>query len=683
MYKKQESRNFHNLNNKISFAKARQRVKKLRQILDKARYAYHVLDKPILTDAVNDSLKNELEELERKFPQLKTADSPTQRVGGKPINKFKKVRHQKPMLSLDDAFTFQELKDWERRNQRFLKNNNKIFSYFSEVKVDGFAVSLVYENGKLVYGATRGNGRIGEEVTQNLKTINSIPLVLRRESKYFRLVSQGRFEVRGEVYMPASAFEKLNIERKKKSLPLFANPRNAAAGSIRQLNPKIAAIRELDFFAYDIISDIKINNHRQAHEIARDLGFRVIPFNRICQNLDEVEKFKNKIDKKRKRLDYWIDGIVVVIDDLKTFNNLSVAGKSPRGMIAYKFNPEEATTILEDVVFNIGRTGMVNPVAILKPVQLAGTTVSRATLHNEDQIKKLDIKIGDTVVVVKAGDIIPKVISSLKDLRPHDAREIKFPRICPGCGGKLIKKGAYWYCPHKNCFTIKRRSIDHFVSRGAFNIEGLGPQIIILLMEQGLIKTPADLFDLHESDLEPLERFAEKSAQNLVKNIQKKRKIDLGRFLYSLGIRHIGEQTAYDLANHFKTLKRIKNANLEDLSRVENIGEIVANSIYNFFRDQNNIEDLNQLLKKVQVVEFEIKKSKITGKSFCITGSLESMSRDKAKEKIRELGGELRSDITGDLNYLIVGNKPGNKLNRAQRLGIKQINEREFLKLLK
>jgi DNA ligase (NAD+) len=658
-----------NPSDNIALKQAKARVKKLRQILDKARHAYHVLDKPVMEDSVFDTLKNELEELEKIFPTLKTSDSPTQRIGGEPLAKFEKVVHVKPMLSLDDAFSFEELKTWQERDQRFLKTKNS-FAYFSEVKVVGFAVS-------------RGNGKIGEDVTLNLKTIESIPLILRRESKYFKEASHGRFEVRGEVYMSGTAFAKLNSMRKKKRLALFANPRNAAAGSIRQLNPKIAASRELDFFAYDILTDIKFNKHHEAHDIACDLGFSVIPLNRPCQNLDEVEKFKIDLDKQRKKLNYWIDGVVVVIDDLKTFNSLGVAGKAPRAMIAYKFAPEEVTTILEDVIFNIGRTGMVNPVAILEPVQVAGTTVSRATLHNEDQIKKLDIKIGDTVVVVKAGDIIPKVMRKIKDLRPRDAVDIKFPRTCPGCGGKLIKKGAYWYCPHKNCFTIKRRGIGHFVSKGAFDIEGLGPQIIISLMEQGLVKKSADLFDLKESDLEPLERFAEKSAQNLVKSIQEKKKIDLGRLLYSLGIRHVGEQTAYDLANYFKTLDRIKRATLEDLAQVGNIGEIVAASVFKYFKDKNDLEDLAELLKKVQVVEFEIKKSKITGKSFCITGSLKLMSRDQAKEKIRELGGEWHSDVTEDLSYLIVGNDPGSKLDRAKTLGIKWISEQSFLSLIK
>ena len=672
-----------NSSDNLSFEEAKARVEKLRQILNKARYAYHVLDKPIMEDPVNDSLKNELEELERKFPELKTADSPTQRVGGEPLSKFKKIAHFKPMLSLEDAFSLDELKSWEQRNLRTLKINEAKLEYFSEVKVDGFAVSLVYENGKLKHGATRGDGKTGEDVTLNLKTIESIPLSLRKKSKFYKQASGGRFEVRGEIYMPSSAFLKLNKSRKEKGLSLFANPRNAAAGSIRQLDSKIAAGRELSFFAYDVISlTIKIEKHHQTHEIAKSLGFPVIPVNRICKDLKEVEKFKQELDKKRSKLDYWIDGVVIVVDDLKIFDRLGVAGKAPRGMVAYKFSPEEATTILQNVEFNIGRTGTINPIASLGPVQIGGTTVTHATLHNEDQINKLDIRIGDTVVVIKAGDIIPKVLRSIKDLRPKNAHTIVFPKTCPGCGGKVVKKGAYYYCADKNCFKIKRRAIGHFVSKTAFDIEGLGPQILAQLMDNGLVKEPADLFDLSVDELKPLERFADKSAQNLVENIKEKTKIDLARFIYALGILHVGEQTAYDLANYFRTLDDLKVASYEQLAKVPNIGEVVAQSIYHYFRDKNNLENLKKLRQKVQIVEFKTKKSKITGKSFCITGSLSSMSREEAKGKIRDLGAIFHSDISEDLSYLIVGSEPGSKLDKAKKLGIKTISEDNFLKLI-
>ena len=669
--------------NNITLVEAKIRVQKLRQILDKARYAYYVLDTPIMSDAEFDSLIHELENLEKKYPEIITSDSPTQRVGAEPLAKFKKVSHIKPMLSLEDAFSAEELSDWQSRNERFLKTESKP-EYFAEVKVDGFAVSLVYENASLVYGATRGDAKTGEDVTLNLRTITAIPLSLRKDSRFYKIASHGRFEVRGEVYMPTKSFEKLNIDRKNKGLSLFANPRNAAAGSIRQLDPKIARSRDLDFFAYDIIcDDLKINKHHEAHEIARDLGFKVIPLNEICKNLNEVNKFKDHLDQERKKLNYWIDGIVVVVDDLKIFNRLGIAGKAPRGMVAYKFAPEEVTTILKDVIYSIGRTGMVNPVAVLEPVLIAGSTVSRATLHNEDQIKKLDVRLGDTVVIVKAGDIIPKVLKVVKELRPRVAKAIDFPHICPGCGGKLIKKGAYWYCPDPKCYIIKRRAIGHFVSKAAFDIEGLGPQILNQLMEQGLIKKPADLFNLKVDDLKPLERFADKSAENLVNNIKAKRKIDLARFIYALGIRHVGEQTAYDLANYFKTLDKIIDANFNELNSIENIGEIVAKSIYNYFRDPKNLKDLQELRDKIEIIEIMQIKSKITGKSFCITGSLESLSREQAKERIRGRGGIWQSDVANNLDYLVVGADPGSKLVKAKKLGVKQIIEQDFLNLLK
>ncbi len=667
---------------KPSFQEAKERIAKLKRLIEKARYAYHVLDKPIMEDEVLDSLKHELYKLEQMYPELITPDSPTQRVGGKPLDKFKKVRHEVPMLSLEDVFNLEELKEWEARNQRLLKKKT-LFSYFAELKMDGLAVSLVYENGTFVLGATRGDGRTGEDITQNLKTIESIPLHLRRESKFYKQAAKGRFEVRGEVFMPTKSFEKLNKERKKKGLPLFANPRNAAAGSVRQLDPKITAERDLDFVVYDIVTDIGQKKHHEEHEIAKDLGFKVIPHNRLCKNLEEVEKFKKHWEKQRSKLPYWIDGIVVVIDDNEIFDQLGVVGKAPRGMIAYKFSPEESTTKVKDIIVQVGRTGILTPVAVLEPVQVGGTTVTRATLHNEDYIREKDVRIGDTVVVYKAGDIIPEVLRVIKELRPKNARKFKMPKRCPQCNSKLVKEGAFWRCPNPNCFSVQRRRLQHFVSKGAFDIEGLGPKILNQLIEQGLIKSPADLFDLTEGDLEPLERFAEKSAKNLVKSIQARREIDLGRFIYALGIRHVGEQTAYDLANHFKTLKRIQKASLEQIKKVPNIGEIVAKSIYDFFRDKSNQRLIKELLKRVKVKELATKRSKISGKSFCFTGALASMSRDEAKEKVRELGGVVHSDVTKDLDYLVVGEKPGSKLQKAKKYGIRTISEQEFLRLIK
>ncbi|MCD6422238.1 NAD-dependent DNA ligase LigA [bacterium] len=665
----------------MSFEEAKERVKKLRRLIEKARYAYHVLDKPFMEDEVLDSLKHELYQLEQMYPQLITPDSPTQRVGGKPLDKFRKVRHEVPMLSLEDVFSLEEFKQWEERNRRILGRKVK-FEYFAELKIDGLAVSLIYENGTFVLGATRGDGRTGEDVTQNLRTIESIPLHLRRESKYYKKASQGRFEVRGEVYMPTKSFEKLNKERKKKGLPLFANPRNAAAGSVRQLDPRITAERDLAFFAYDIVTDIGQKKHHEEHEMLKDLGFPVIPHNRLCKNAEEVQKFKEYWEKHRDKLPFWIDGIVAVIDDNRIFEELGVVGKAPRGMIAYKFSPEEATSRVKDIIIQIGRTGIATPVAVLEPVQVGGTTVTRATLHNEDYIREKDVRIGDTVVVYKAGDIIPEVLRVIKELRPKGAKPFKMPKKCPQCGSKLVKEGAYWRCPNPHCFSVQRRRLQHFVSKGAFDIEGLGPKILDQLIQHGLIKHPADLFDLTEGDLEPLERFAEKSAHNLVQSIQNRREVSLGRFIYALGIRHVGEQTAYDLANHFKSLKKLQKASLAELMSVPNIGEVVARSVYEFFRDKKNQELIKELLKRVKIKEPSAKKSKIAGKSFCFTGSLSSMTRDEAKQKVRELGGEPHSDVTKDLDFLVVGENPGSKLERAKKYGIKTITEKEFLKLI-
>ena len=665
----------------ITFEEAKREVKKLRRLIEKARYAYHVLDKPIMEDDVLDSLKHKLYQIEQKYPQLITADSPTQRVGGKPLDKFKKVPHQVPMLSLEDAFSLEELKEWEQRNQRLLKNKKR-FEYFAELKMDGLAVSLVYENGTLVLGATRGDGRTGEDVTQNLKTIESIPLHLRKKSKYYQRAAKGRFEVRGEVFMSARSFLKLNKQRKKKGLPLFANPRNAAAGSVRQLDSKITAERDLDFVVYDIVTEIGQKEHSQEHEIAKDLGFKIIPHNRLCRNLEEVEKFKKHWEKAKAKLPYWIDGVVVIVNNNRIFEQLGVVGKAPRGMIAYKFSPEESTTKIKDIILQVGRTGALTPVAVLEPVQVRGTTVTRATLHNEDYIKEKDVRIGDTVVVYKAGDIIPEVLRVIKELRPKGAKKFKMPKYCPRCGTKLVKEGAFWRCPNPECFSVQRRRLQHFVSKGAFDIEGLGPKILSQLIEQGLIKTPADLFDLTEGDLEPLERFAEKSAQNLVKSIRARRKMGLGRFIYALGIRHVGEQTAYDLARYFKTLEKIKKASLEEIEKVPNIGTVVAKSIYTFFHNKKNQSLLKELLKRVELKEKGSKKSKIFGKSFCFTGALNSLSRDEAKEKVRELGGMSHSDVTHDLDYLVKGENPGSKLQRAKKYGIKIISEKKFLQLI-
>lgn len=669
---------------KINKTKAREQIKKLRKLVDKYRYGYHVLDKPLVSDEVNDSLKHQLQELENQFPDLVTPDSPTQRVGGKPLAKFKKVKHQTPMLSLRDAFSEEEIKEWQERNERFLKKSFKT-RYYAELKIDGLAVSLIYQDGVLKKGATRGDGRTGEDVTQNLKTIEAIPLKLRKDSKYYPKVPKGRFEVRGEVYLPKSSFEKLNKEQKKKREPLFANPRNAAAGSIRQLDPKIAASRDLSFVAYEITTDIGQKAHHQEHEMAKDLGFKVIKENRLFQTLEEVESFCKEIEKKREKLPYQIDGIVVVIDDDTIYIQLGVIGKAPRGLIAFKFAPEEATTKLLDIIIQVGRTGALTPVAVLEPVLVAGSTVSRATLHNEDEIKRKDIRIGDTVIIRKAGDVIPEVVKPLKELRPKDTKKFRMPRKCPVCQGAIKRKQgmvAHYCINRKRCPAQNRRAIEHFVSKNGLDIEGLGPKILDQLISEGLVKDPSDIFKLKEKDLEPLERFAEKSAKNIITSIQNSKKVSLGRLIYALGIRHVGEETAYDLADEFGSLENLSQTSQERLEKVADVGTIVAKSISRYFKNKAN----QRLIKELKRVGLEVEQKKGKGRlknmSFVFTGSLKNLSRDQAKQRVRELGAEIHETVTKDTNYLVVGKEPGSKYQQAKKKKIETISEKEFLRII-
>lgn len=688
----------------------KKRIEKLKELIDKYRYAYHVLDKPIVSDAVNDSLKHELQELENQFPEFITVDSPTQRVGGKPLEKFQKVTHSEPMLSLVDVFSFNELGEWEKRNKKIIDEKPASpaggFDFFAELKMDGLAVSLIYENGIFVRGATRGDGKIGEDVTQNLKTIESIPLKIKNQKSNLKMTNQNakisdRIEVRGEVYMPIKVFEELNIKYQKEGKASLANPRNAAAGSIRQLNPNISAERHLDFIAWDLLphlaGEVKmVKTHEEAHQILKDLGFKTIKENRYCDNLKEIEKFKEKIEKIRERLPYQIDGVVVVVNNNNLREKLGVVGKAPRGMVAYKFAPEEATTIVEDIRVQVGRTGTLTPVAILKPVLVAGSMVSRATLHNEDEIRKKDIRIGDTVIIHKAGDVIPEVEKVIKELRTGKEKEFHFPKECPECGGKVVReegKAAY-KCINKKCFEIKRRAIGHFVSRTAFDMPGLGPKILSKFLDEGLIKDAADLFELKIGDIEHLERFAEKSSQNIIASIQAHKEIELARFIYALGIPNVGEETAYDIAeainqkakikNQNDILKIIKNIKQEDWQEIEDIGPIVAKSIYDYFHNQENINLIERLLNSGIKIKFvEIRDKKFVGQTFVFTGSLESLSRDDAKKKVRDLSGEISESVSSGTSYVIAGDNPGDKYEKAKKLGVKVLDEKEFLELVK
>ncbi|MDD5032748.1 MAG: NAD-dependent DNA ligase LigA [Candidatus Pacebacteria bacterium] len=686
-------------------SEAKERIERLKELINKHRYFYHVLDNPEISDAAFDTLKNELEELERKFPEFITFDSPTQRVGGEPLEKFAKVPHKIPMLSLNDAFGEEEFLEWEERIKK-LAPGEKI-DYFCELKMDGLAVSLLYRKGIFVLGSTRGDGKTGEDVTQNLKTINAIPLRLRipekkefeksgnlffQKERILELAANGEMEIRGEAVMTKKVFNELNRGLEKEGKPLFANPRNAAAGSIRQLDSKITVSRRLDFYVYGIFSDFGQVYHHEEHALSKMLGFKTIERNEVRADSKSVIDFHKKWTKDRERLPFECDGVVVVVDKIDLQKKMGVIGKAPRYMIAYKFPPEEAATILEDIKIQVGRTGVLTPVAILKPVDIKGVVVSRATLHNEDEIKRLGLKIGDTVIVGRAGDVIPDVKRVLTELRTGKEKSFHMPEKCPVCGKEIErdadksgtgKNGVNLRCVNKNCPSRKRRTLYYFASRPAFNIEGLGPKIINALLDSGLIQNPADLFDLKEGDIAPLERFAEKSASNLVKSIQSRRKISLPRFIISLSIQHVGEETAQSLADHFKNIEKIRNAALEEIQEVKDIGPVVAQSVFDWFRENANKNFLENLLKRVEIEPYEPReKGKFSGKKFVLTGSLSSMPREEAKAKIREIGGDVSESVSKETDFVVAGDEPGSKFDKAKKLGVKILSEKEFLSLL-
>lgn len=656
-------------------AEAKKRIVKLRKVINQHSYLYHVLDKPDISDAAFDSLKHELYKLEQEYPDLITSDSPTQRVSGRALDKFVKVKHKKRMLSLEDVFYKEEFQAWQERIQKLVPHQK--LDYFAELKIDGFAITLVYKNGIFIQGATRGDGLIGEDVTQNLKTINSIPLRLFTTKK-------GKIEIRGEVYMTKKAFVKVNQERQRKDLPLYANPRNTAAGSIRQLDPKIAAARQLDFLAYDLITNLGQKTHQEEHQIAQSLGFKVDQ-GQYCSNLDEVIRFRQKINRIREKLPYQIDGIVISLNNNELFKKLGVVGKAPRGAIAFKFPAKEATSLIENIVVQVGRTGALTPVAYLKPVRIGGTLVTRATLHNEDEIKRLNVKIGDTVIVQRAGDVIPDVVKVIKKLRTGKEKKFQMPKKCPVCGSKVIRpKGeAVHRCTNKKCGAQQKKQLIHFASKKAFDIEGLGPKIVEQLMDEGLVTKATDFFSLKQGDLVPLERFAEKSTANLIESIVRSKKISLAKFIYALGIRHVGEETAISLANHFGSLGKLKKTSLEELSRVKDIGQVVAQSIFKWFNNKNNQRFLDKLIKAgLKIIEIKTVKRKFLGQTFILTGQLDKFTREQAKAKIRELGGDISSSVSKETDFVMVGKEPGLKYNKAKKLGIKIIKEKEFLRML-
>ena len=678
------------------------RIKKLRKEINHHRYLYHVLDRQEISDFALDSLKKELFDLEQKYPELITGDSPTQRVGGKPLAKFEKFRHSSPMLSFNDTFSKTDMSDWEQRIKKLIPKGLEI-NYYCELKIDGLAIEMVYKSGDFFVGSTRGDGKIGENVTQNLKTIEAVPLKLREKNEIISdLKKEGLHKiaknleeswpetltVRGEVFIHKHEFERINGEREKIGQSIFANPRNMAAGSIRQLDSKITSARKLDSFAYDLINNFGQTTHEEKHKILKIFGFKTNVYNKPCRDLQAIFDFHDIWQKKREKLTYEIDGVVVLVNKNEFFEKMGTVGKAPRGAVAFKFPLKEATTIVEDIKLQIGRTGAMTPVAYLKPTEVSGVIVSRATLHNEDEIKRLGVKIGDTVVIGRAGDVIPDIIKVLPSFRSGKEKFFRMPNVCPSCHTALTKKEKeiIWYCPNKNCPARKRENFYHFVSKPAFNIVGLGPKIIDRFLDEGLILDMADIFTLKEGDIKPLERFAEKSAENIIRSIQEKKEISLSRFLFSLGIRHVGEETAISLQENFGKIERIKDASIEELQNVSDIGPEVSTSVFQWFRDRENLK----LLKKFEKVGIKIKENttkktsnqKLKGKKFVLTGELKNMARSEAKERIRALGGEVSESVSKNTSFLVGGENPGSKFGKAKKIGVKIIDEKDFLSII-
>lgn len=670
----------------LTLAQAKQRLAKLRQTIDDYAHQYYVLDDPSVDDSVYDGLWTEFKNIEAQFPQLVTADSPTQRIAGEVSKGFKSVRHLWRMISLNDVFDEAEVEAWAKRITKQLPLASKQ-GFFGDVKKDGLACSIIYQDGQFTQALTRGDGLEGEDVTANVKTILSVPLRL-RSSQLTKPFLSGRTEVRGEIVLYKKDFEQLNKQRSKEGKPLFANPRNTAAGTIRQLDPKLVAERKLHFLAYDLLREdaAEVPTNQVAYQALKQLGFSGGKHATSLANVKAVHDFIESWSKKRDALAYNIDGLVIKVNDRAAYDSLGVAGKYPRGAVAFKYPAEQAVTKLLDIFISIGRTGAATPVAVLQPVVVAGSTVQMATLHNESEIKRKDVRIGDTVVLRKAGDVIPEVVEPLVKLRAGNEKEFVMPTHCPECGTRLVKTAeeAVWRCPNLNCPSRVQNQIEHFASKGALDIEGLGQKNVNALLEAGLIKDTADIYSLSKDQLVKLDRFAEVSAAKLVEAINAKRNPELARFVFGLGIRHVGAQTAIDLANHFYSLEGLATASMEQLSQVDGVGKVVAESLVAWFNNQTN----QQLLQKFTnngVTPLAVRQvgGPLTGKNFAITGGLEQMSRQAAADKIRVLGGKFQSSVGKDTDFLVVGKNVGaSKLTKANKLGTKQISETDLLKLL-
>jgi len=659
----------------------RERVEKLREEIRRYDYYYYVLNQPLISDAEYDRLFRELQELERRYPELVTPDSPTQRVGAPPAEEFAPVEHAIPMLSLQNCFNDEELEEWDDRVRRLL--GGEPVEYVCEPKLDGLSVELVYVDGVFTVGSTRGDGRVGEDVTRNLRTIKQVPLRLfPLDGKVPRLL-----EARGEVYMEKEAFRRLNAERERAGEPLFANPRNAAAGSLRQLDPNVTASRPLKIFFYAMgrAEGIEIRSQVELLTTFPKLGLPVNPFWKLCKTLDEVKAFYRELLGMRQELPYEADGMVVKVNDFRQREILGEVSRAPRWAIAYKFPAEEATTRVLDIIVQVGRTGALTPVAILEPVEVSGATVSRATLHNEDEIRRKDVRIGDWVIVRRAGEVIPEVVKSIPERRTGQEREFRMPERCPACGGPVVRPpGEVAYrCENLSCPARIKESIRHFASRRAMDIEGLGEKLVDKLVETGLVRKLSDIYRLKKEDLVNLERMGEKSAQNLLEQIERSKNAGLARLIFALGIRYVGEHLAEVLAEHFPSLEALSKADYYELIQIPEIGPRIAQSIVDFFKNEENrklIQELKELGVKTEAEK--PKEGPLSGKTFVFTGTLSAFTREEARRLVESLGGRVASGVSRKVDYVVVGADPGEKLRKAQELGITILTEEEFRRLV-
>lgn len=673
---------------RMNKAEASERIKKLRTVIDHHRYLYHVENRQEISDDALDSLKKELFDLEQQFPDLITPDSPTQRVAGKPSEGFVKVEHPGRMISLNDAFSDTDMQDWLTRLENFL-GKKYAGTLYCDLKMDGLAIELVYENGILTQASTRGDGLIGEDVTQNVRTVEAVPLCLRGEGRAI----PKRLIVRGEIFLTKNELKRINKEQEAKGGKLYANPRNLAAGTIRQLDPSVTAGRKLSFYAYGIVGNngsygADFKTHDEEYKALRKWGIGVNPHGKIAKSLNEVFEFYREWEKKRDALDYEFDGTVISVNDNVVYKESGIIGKSPRGAIAFKFAAREAETVIEDIVVQVGRTGVLTPVAVLRPVHIGGTMVSRATLHNLDEIKRLGVKIGDTVIVGRAGDVIPDVKKALIELRTGKEKDFKMPKKCPVCDQPItqIEGQVAFRCENTDCPARQREAVYHAISRKAFDMDGIGPKVIDQLMDAGLIVNVADLFTLTKEDFLNLERFADVSAQNAVDAIDARREVSFARFIIALGIPNVGEETAIVLAKKFRTLDRFAAASLDELQNIQDIGPVVAQSISDWFKKSYNKKLLQKFshygVKVIVEKGLASGEGKFAGKTFVLTGTLETMSRDEAQDKIRAFGGDISSSVSKETDYVVVGENPGSKFDKAQKLGVKILEEKEFIRLL-